>query len=344
MSHQSGIQGNASLLKFFSEARNPSSNIRLIKVVIENEEMTLKDHAKVHKSWEEDYDKLVTPCLVRGEPCYIFYRLDSKNASGYEWLFISFTPDDAPVRHKMLYASTRATLKKEFGGMHIKEELSGTAPADVNLSGYKRHKRAETGPAPLTAAEEELEQIKKAQTGVDIGVDTKHQTLQGVAFPISPDARTAFQELKQGRVNYVLMSLDTVKETINLETARNVGLNDLSRLIPKDHGRYTLVRFPHNYEGDHFDSLVFIYTMPASGCSIKERMLYSSCKNQLIDTVETAINMPVSKRVETDDPTEINEAYLLDQLHPQIQLHQLKFQKPKGPTSRGNKRITKDAS
>lgn len=31
------------------------------------------------------------------------------------------------VRHKMLYAATRATLKKEFGGGHIKDEIFGTS-------------------------------------------------------------------------------------------------------------------------------------------------------------------------------------------------------------------------
>lgn len=31
------------------------------------------------------------------------------------------------VRLKMLYAATRATVKKEFGGGHIKDELFGTA-------------------------------------------------------------------------------------------------------------------------------------------------------------------------------------------------------------------------
>lgn len=74
-----------------------------------------------------DYENAVVPSLSKSEPCYLFFRFDTKNASGYEWLFISWVPDDAAVRQKMLYASTRATLKKEFGGTHIKEELSGTS-------------------------------------------------------------------------------------------------------------------------------------------------------------------------------------------------------------------------
>jgi len=32
------------------------------------------------------------------------------------------------VRQKMLYAATRATLKTEFGGASIKDEMFGTVP------------------------------------------------------------------------------------------------------------------------------------------------------------------------------------------------------------------------
>lgn len=39
--------------------------------------------------------------------------------------------------------------------------------------------------APLTAVEEELQKIKINDEQTYEGVDTKHQTLQGVAFPIS---------------------------------------------------------------------------------------------------------------------------------------------------------------
>lgn len=55
-----------------------------------------------------------------------YFRLDTKNTSGYEWLLISWIPDIASVRQKMLYASTKATLKQEFGTAHIKEEMHAT--------------------------------------------------------------------------------------------------------------------------------------------------------------------------------------------------------------------------
>ena len=41
------------------------------------------------------------------------------------------------------------------------------------------------------------------QVQTDVGVDTKHQTLQGVAFPISQDAFQALEKLSKKQLNYV---------------------------------------------------------------------------------------------------------------------------------------------
>ena len=51
--------------------------------------------------------------------------LDEKDGDTFKWLMISWSPDTASVRNKMLYASTKATLKKEFGGGQIKDDLYG---------------------------------------------------------------------------------------------------------------------------------------------------------------------------------------------------------------------------
>lgn len=42
-----------------------------------------------------------------------------------------------------------------------------------------------------------------AQVHTDISVDTKQQTLQGVAFPLHGDAMQALQKFKDKRLNYV---------------------------------------------------------------------------------------------------------------------------------------------
>jgi twinfilin-like protein len=51
--------------------------------------------------------------------------LDEKDSSVYRWILISWSPDSSSVRNKMLYASTKSSLKQEFGGGQIKDDVYG---------------------------------------------------------------------------------------------------------------------------------------------------------------------------------------------------------------------------
>ncbi|KAG8137846.1 hypothetical protein E2320_003791, partial [Naja naja] len=47
----------------------------------------------------------------------------------------------------------------------------------------------------------------------EVSVDTKHQTLQGVAFPVAQDALQALEKLKNKELNYVqLIEIDNGDE------------------------------------------------------------------------------------------------------------------------------------
>lgn len=41
------------------------------------------------------------------------------------------------------------------------------------------------------------------QVKTEISVESKHQTLQGLAFPLQPQAQRALQQLRQKTVNYI---------------------------------------------------------------------------------------------------------------------------------------------
>ncbi|XP_060758914.1 twinfilin-1-like [Neoarius graeffei] len=340
MSHQTGIQATAEVKEVFAKARNGA--YRLIKLVIENEQLVLGGTRPVGRKWELDWDNYILPLLEDDMPSYILYRLDSTNNQGYEWVFLAWSPDHSAVRQKMLYAATRATLKKEFGGSHIKEELFGTVKDDVSLNGYKRYLASQAAPLPLTAAEEELRQIKLNEVQTDIHLDTKQQTLQGVAFPMQRDAIEALEQFRKRRVNYVQLEIDFPKECIKLSSTAPTELRDLPKRIPKDAARYHFFLYKHTHEGDYLESTVFIYSMPGYNCSIRERMLYSSCKNPLIDTVENKLQIDIAKKLEIDDGDELTSDYMYEEVHPKQHAHKQAFAKPKGPTGkRGGRRITR---
>uniref|UniRef100_A0A8C1W3Z7 Twinfilin-1 n=1 Tax=Cyprinus carpio TaxID=7962 RepID=A0A8C1W3Z7_CYPCA len=324
--------------EIFAKARN--GEYRLIKVVIENEKLVLGGSKRAAKKWDQEWDSCVLPLVEDDMPSYLLYRLDTTNNQGYEWIFLAWSPDHSPVRQKMLYAATRATLKKEFGGGHIKEEIFGTVKEDVSLNGYKKYLSSQAAPLPLTAAEEELRQIKLNELQTDIHVDTKQQTLQGVAFPMQRDAIQALEQFRGKRINYVQLEIDFPKESIKLSSTAPTELKDLPKRIPNDAARYHFFLYKHSHEGDYLESTVFIYSMPGYKCGIKERMLYSSCKNPLIDTVEKNLGIEIAKKLEIDNGDELTSDFLYEEVHPKQHAHKQAFAKPKGPTGKRGGQVT----
>ncbi|XP_021097168.1 toll-like receptor 9 isoform X2 [Heterocephalus glaber] len=294
MAHQTGIHATEELKEFFAKAR--AGSVRLIKVIIEDEQLVLGASQEPMGRWDQDYDRAVLPLLDAQQPCYMLFRLDSQNAQGFEWLFLAWSPDNSPVRLKMLYAATRATVKKEFGGGHIKDELFGTVKDDLSFAGYQKHLSSCAAPAPLTSAERELQQIRINEVKTEISVESKHQTLQGLAFPLQPEAQRALQQLKQKTINYIQLKLDLERETIELVHTEPTDVIQLPSRVPRDAARYHFFLYKHTHEGDPLESVVFIYSMPGYKCSIKERMLYSSCKSRLLDSVEQDFQLEISKK------------------------------------------------
>nr|CAI5845579.1 unnamed protein product [Callosobruchus analis] len=339
MSHQTGIKANDELKKFFAKCKE--GKIRYVKISILEEKLVKESYKEVKHSWDKDFEKYVPPLVEENQPCYILFRLDGKDSSGYEWLFISWCPDTAPVRQKMLYASTKATLKQEFGSSQIKEELHATVTSEVTLNGYLKHKKISAEPAPLSMREEELQELRKNEVNTEINIDSKQQTLGGVVFPLVDTAKQAISDMKSGTYNYLQLKIDIESETIHLVSAEHILLEKLPSKVPSDSGRYHLYNFKHTHEGDYMESIVFIYSMPGYSCPIKERMLYSSCKNPLTDTI-TSLGLEIAKKLEIDSGEELTQKNLYDELHPITNLHRPKFAKPKGPANRGPKRITKN--
>ncbi|XP_046584944.1 twinfilin-2-like [Haliotis rubra] len=342
MSHQTGISASKGLADFFAICKDGS--IRLVKVSIEDEQLVLSHNEQPVNTWEEDYDQLILPLLEEKQPCYIFFRTDELGGTGdtYQWIFISWSPDFSPVRQKMLYAGTRATLRKEFGGNYIKDEVFGTAREDVTLAGYRKHRQSQQAPATLTYAEEELDLIKKNEVHAEIGIDTKHQTVQGVMFPLTQAARDKVLQYKEGMYSYIQLSLDLKEEVVDVALVEeDINLSRLSSKVPMDHARYHLINFKHTHEGDYMENTVFIYSMPGYKCSIKERMLYSSCKSPLTDTLEMSYGIPIVKKIEIDDPKELTAEFLQEEIHPKKNAVRQSFAKPKGPGGRGPRRMTK---
>ncbi|XP_069760036.1 twinfilin-1-like isoform X11 [Narcine bancroftii] len=134
---------------------------------------------------------------------------------------------------------------------------------------------------------------------IQINGETKPPSLQGVAFPMQGDVVQALKKLQNKELSYVQLKIDFNHENIALADTTHTEIGDLPNRVPKDSARYHFFLYKHSYEGDYLESIVFVYSMPGYTCSIRERMLYSSCKNPLIDMVEKQLSLDITKKPST---------------------------------------------
>lgn len=333
MSHQTGIGAGEKLKEVFCQCKE-NKDIRLIKVTIAEEELVPSGIvSKSSSNWRDDYDNAVVPLLEKNKPCYFFFRMNSPK----EWLFIAYTPDGSKVREKLLYSATRSTLKKEFGGGLIAEELIGNSVEEVTLNGYDEYKKVQNAPPPLTDSEVDLIAVKNDENNPDINITTRHKTVQGLAFPLTDELESEITNFIQKKVNFLQLSVDTGNENIFLSRSGNISPADLQQAIPLDEPHYYIYRYDHVFQGDKMSSNVFIYTMPGYKCSIKDRMLYSSCKSPFIEDIRVNFGIDFDRKLEVDSE-KITEAFLMEEVHPPVVEKKEMFLKPKAPGRRGSPR------
>jgi twinfilin-like protein len=76
---------------------------------------------------------------------------------------ITYVPNAAPVRSKMLFASTRLTLLRELGSEHFGETLFVTEAEELSSAGWQRHEAHGEAANPLTQEERDLEGIREQE-------------------------------------------------------------------------------------------------------------------------------------------------------------------------------------
>eukprot|EP01089_Gocevia_fonbrunei_P013718 TRINITY_DN3574_c0_g1_i1.p1 TRINITY_DN3574_c0_g1~~TRINITY_DN3574_c0_g1_i1.p1 ORF type:complete len:338 (-),score=79.52 TRINITY_DN3574_c0_g1_i1:62-1075(-) len=332
MTHTSRIPVDAELERQFANART-EGGVRFIKVVISNESLLAVDSHSLSSSLEDDWnamDNLLEP----KKACYILFRLDSTNATGFEWLLVSYVPDGSPVKDRMLYASTRDPLKKQLGAPYFADTLHGSDKSDFTYEAYLDHKNKFAAPPPLTATEITIKNESTAQ--IEQGVAKEY--VHSVQFPLSQDAQNALSNFGSGSVNFVQLKVDATKETIELANSKNLSsINDLQGQFAASEPRFTFFKYDHQHEGEQFGSNLFVYSCPPSS-PVKLKMLYSTVKSVVSGAAEQAsIEIERSGKIEITELEEFTVQDVNDQLHPKVEKVEA-FRRPLRP-GRGKPRL-----
>ncbi|KZT68163.1 actin depolymerizing protein [Daedalea quercina L-15889] len=346
MSAPTGIAVSEELSSVFASAIE-SQNVRFLKISIRNESLVPDETIPPSGTLEQDLDRL--NAIVEDDiPAYVLVRFDAPPS---EWLAIYYVPDSAKVRDKMLYAATRTTLAKTLGAAHFTDSIFATSKDDLSADAYVKHKQHLAAPKPMSAREKEIEAVKAAERqaggyGYEGSNARRSHVASGVGFKWAQDTDDAVKGLASGSVSLLVLSIDPSTETIILSSATECSIDQLGSSLPASEPSYGLFALPQSLSSSQRE-LVFIYSCPSSS-PVKNRMLYSSGKMSTYLDAKKALDLEggpttiAERKIETSDPSELNESYLASELGrgravaasvaaPAVQDEKKPFARPKGP-------------
>ncbi|KAL6049393.1 Twinfilin-1 [Balamuthia mandrillaris] len=332
MTHSSRIPVSNELENAFANART-QGGVRYIQVSIENETLIPVYSHPISNDLQRDLESVASRMKPK-TPAYFLFRLDTENLHGNEWMLMSFVPDGSPVKQRMLYASTRDILKKQLGKNYFGLDMYGSEVDEFNWASYQAKLLKPASDAPLTTAELHLSREATAEVAPSLSKEYVHS----VQFPLSSDAQRALQSYGPG-TNFVQLSVDTERETIELVKAKRTDVSSLANEMPSNEPRFAFFKYCHTWEDTPYDNNVFIYWCPDTS-SIKQRMLYSTVKS-VVSAAGESVGIFVDRngKIEACEPEELSVEAIHDSLHPKEEVKK-KFARPMRP-GRGRARLTK---
>jgi twinfilin-like protein len=286
-------------------------------------------------SIEKDFETFAEE-LKPKTPCYIIFRVDSTNITGFEWALLSYVPDGSTVRDRMLYASSRDTVKRQLGLSYFAHDIHGTTKEEFTYAAFLDHKNRKLGnDQPLTATEIQT----RAEKFLEIDHGHTREYVHSVKFPMATAAVDKLRLLNSGSISYVQLAVDPSKETIELDqTDASGSLENARNLLSTKEPRFGLFRFSHQRDGNTLSPIVFVYSS-SDNAPIKLKMLYSTVKAVANESAEN-VGLKIDKKIEISEPSEFTEQLLLDTLYPPVAV-KTSFSKPQAP-GRGKPRLTKN--
>ncbi|KAJ5650376.1 uncharacterized protein N7484_004099 [Penicillium longicatenatum] len=322
---QSGISVSTELHDAFTRFSSDSS-LFCLPVTITGESLTPQTaipFSGFSSSPEDFYTSLPQLSTVLQPKTPIYLLLRRPTASSSTLVALTHIPYNAPVRPKMLFASTRSTLVRELGIEKFpltvftteEEEILGKNAwlerSGELAGGVKREDM-------MSEKERGLEAVRKAEAEArsgtphrDIGIGGTFGPGSGSGMRVSMDvddaAKTAVRELQDGGL--VQLTVDGPTESIKLVDAQTgVDASSVASHISSTSPRYSFYHYPGS------DVVVFVYTCP-TGSTIKERMLHASSRRTAITVAENE-GLKILKKIEASSPDEITAERLQEEVDP----------------------------
>jgi twinfilin-like protein len=248
-------------------------------------------------------------------------RLDttSNGSKTGDFAAVTYVPDAAPVRQKMLFASTRLTLARELGTENFTESVFVTTAQELTEEGWKKHEDHIKLDNPLTEEERNLEDIKEAEVLEVGGTGRRGAGYGGPSGGLKMRAGEGVVEALSGLEDGSLVMLvsffresawrnwwsrancwqkiDSSEQIVLAEpVVSSVDPSSLASNISTTEPRYSFYRYSYNGADGPESAPIFIYTCPTA-TKVKDRMIYASSRRSAEALAEHEAGVKLAKKV-----------------------------------------------
>lgn len=325
MSNQSGITTDQQLLDALNNSSQENGSQYVVIVAKISNDSTAVEVSNKFNSLDTLKQNL------GDEPLYIFVKDFNKDPDHY--VFISYVPDNSPVRSKMLYASTKNTLLREIGTNILGKQVLATELVDIDDAINEK----EINHTALLTDHEKIEleinqqqrQMKMQSNGHQL-VSQTNGTPSQLNFQVMIQGASLVDQLNE--TNSISFKIDIATERVELASKKNISA-PTNIEITAEHPSYTIYK--------NGDLVYFIYACP-SGSKVKDRMLYASNRSGFLKYLQEDQKISMTKVIEIGEPEELEVSLISNSTHEELkkeedaskELSAKKFNRPKGPNRR----------
>uniref|UniRef100_A0A6V3SSR8 ADF-H domain-containing protein n=1 Tax=Lotharella globosa TaxID=91324 RepID=A0A6V3SSR8_9EUKA len=336
--HRSGIKANPDLKKAIVELKGDSKSLYM-KVEIAKEEFVLKGTGKLagSKVSEDDF-KTLASVLEENVACYVFFR-DPTIGNEEKWVLCQYMPDLARVNSKMLYASSRASMKESFGHEVLTEDYFISDKNEMVYSVFMKSREKVDKSELLTFEEQAKNEAKRGEIlAMSDGVAL---TVADVPITVSKAASDAVTACVDKKTNVAILLLESNTQELLSETSivKNAAMEDIAKVCTaKKEPRYLYHRYIHQNPDtkEQKTAHLFIYYCP-DDAQPRMKMMYSTCKAMVLRVLEK-MNVPVTNKFEASTGGELTDRVVMDELYPK-KTEKVTFKKPKAGGKKGKRRL-----
>ncbi|EEB06923.1 twinfilin [Schizosaccharomyces japonicus yFS275] len=223
--------------------------------------------------------------LPNDEPYFIFVRAETDPSKLH---LVSFVPDEANVRRKMLFASSRSAILDIVTLERVQKTLFATSKEDL-----KQLSSDSSSPVPAIS-----ERISTAKEEIIQHRPNSHAP-RGVHLALSKDASDTLSQLKNDP-EHTLIVLSITNEVIQMVEKSQIPPSQLKSHFSESEPRYAF----YTIAAPGGNKIVFVYVCPMTS-TVKNRMLYSSSRAGILDSVKEFF--PVDGKIEYGSVNDIDE-------------------------------------